>query len=184
MTLRRTLENLLFVSTLLVLTTVAQAQPPATAEAAPTDEPVESLEGEAAEEEESPGGIEEILLDDEAVLAGESNNYDPGDRRDPFLSPMRRQVNLPKGPRPEGKPGLLIEELALSGIFDTPEGRFAQVRGGPKDKSYLIQVGDQLYDGDVVDITETEVIFTQMVNDPAATKPFREVTKKIQEKKK
>lgn len=128
-------------------------------------------------------GIDQILEGDEEVLAGGGYTYDPGDRRDPFISPFRRQVELPRGPRPEGKAGLLIEELSLTGIFETPKGTLAQVRGGSKDKSYLIQSGDQLYDGDVVSVRLDEVVFKQQVNDPAAIKPFREVVKRLNEKK-
>ena len=39
--------------------------------------------------------------------------------------------------------------------------------------------GDQLYDGDVVRITQNEVVFKQIVNDPTVLKPFREVVKKL-----
>lgn len=126
--------------------------------------------------------IEQILEGDEQVFAGGGYTYDPGDRRDPFISPFRRRNLLPSGPRPEGKAGLLIEEISLTGIFETPEGLFAQVRGGPKDKAYLLQAGDQLYDGDVVDVTEEQVVFNQIDNSPTATKPFREVIRRLSEK--
>ncbi len=127
--------------------------------------------------------IDQILEEDDEVLAGGGYTYDPGDRRDPFVSPLLRQIQLPRGPRPEGKAGLLIEELSLTGIFETPDGVLAQVRGGTKDKSYLLQDGDQLYDGDVVSVQLDEVVFKQIVNDPAAIKPFREVVKRLNEKK-
>lgn len=144
------------------------------------DIPVEDL---APPLDEDLDEIDQILEEDEEVLAGGGYTYDPGDRRDPFISPFRRQVALPRGPRPEGKAGLLIEEISLTGIFETPEGVLAQVRGGSKDKSYLLQEGDQLYDGDVVSVRLGEVVFKQIVNDPAAIKPFREVVKRLNEKK-
>jgi hypothetical protein len=60
------------------------------------------------------------------------------------------------------------------------QGRtFAQVQASDKDKSYLIQEGDQLYDGEVVSIAPGEVTFKQVVNDPSVIKPFREVVKKL-----
>jgi hypothetical protein len=40
-------------------------------------------------------------------------------------------------------------------------------------------VGDQLYDGDVISISGKEAIFKQIVDDPTALKPFREVVKKL-----
>jgi hypothetical protein len=84
-----------------------------------------------------------------------------------------------KGPRPEGIPGLLIDEIDLTGIFKTKRGYSAQVLASNKEKSYLLHEGDQLYDGDVLSITENEVVFKQIVNDPTALKPFREVVKKL-----
>ena len=36
-----------------------------------------------------------------------------------------------------------------------------------------------LKDGDVIRITRHEVVFKQIVNDPTALKPFREVVKKL-----
>ena len=80
-------------------------------------------------------------------------------------------------PRPDGIPGLLIDEIKLTGIFRTSRGYVAQVAGPPK--SYLLKEGDQLYDGDVVAISKTEVVFKQVVTDPTASKPFREVVKSL-----
>lgn len=137
-------------------------------------------DGLALEEPEGREEIEDILEADEDIFAGGGYTYDRGDRRDPFRAlGGRNRVTLPTGPRPEGKAGLLIEELTLSGIFDLPEGIFAMVRGGSKDKSYMLEEGDRLYDGDVVSITPGEVVFKQIINDPAAIKPFREVVKRL-----
>jgi Tfp pilus assembly protein PilP len=55
----------------------------------------------------------------------------------------------------------------------------AQVQASNKDKSHLLRVGDQLFDGDVVRITENEILFKQIVSDPTALKPFREVSKRL-----
>jgi hypothetical protein len=74
---------------------------------------------------------------------------------------------------------MLIDELRLSGIFHTDAGWRAQVQSGNKQKSYLLKEGDQLYDGDVVAISQNEVVFRQIVQDPTALKPFREVVKKL-----
>ncbi|MCB1056187.1 MAG: hypothetical protein KDD11_11870 [Acidobacteria bacterium] len=144
----------------------------------------------AGDEQATAGGrdgiddIEDILEADDDIFAGGGYSYDAGDRRDPFRSLRQRNaVDLPRGPRPEGIPGLLIEEISLTGIFSTPEGTLAQVKGGGKDKSYLLREGDQLYDGDVVSISFEEVVFKQIINDPAAVKPFREVVKRLGGKK-
>lgn len=138
------------------------------------------LEGEGAQDDLEGPDIDEILAGDEAVLEGGGFTYDPGDRRDPFKSLLlARDNDEPQGPRPEGVPGLLIDEITVSGIFRTVDGWVAQVQASNQDKSYLITVDDQLYDGDVLSISRNEVVFKQIVQDPTALKPFREVPKKL-----
>jgi hypothetical protein len=126
------------------------------------------------------GNIDQILEGDEEVLSGNSFTYDPGNRRDPFksllIAPDRPEF---RGPRPEGVPGLLIDEIDLKGIFRTARGYVAQVSAANQKKSYLLKEGDQLYDGDVVSIGKSEVVFKQIVQDPTALKPFREVVKSL-----
>jgi hypothetical protein len=124
--------------------------------------------------------VDEILEGEEEVLSGSGFTYDPGNRRDPFKSllaaPDRPEF---RGPRPEGVPGLLIDEIDLTGIFRTSKGFVAQVVAANQKKSYLLKEGDQLYDGDVVSITKNEVVFKQIIQDPTALKPFREVVKSL-----
>lgn len=133
-----------------------------------------------AEGETETTSVDEILASEEEVLAGTAYSYDPGNRRDPFRSLLAAKNRVErKGPLPEGIPGLLIEELDLTGIFRTSRGFVAQVLASNKEKSYLIREGDELYDGDVVSITQNEVVFKQIVNDPTVIKPFREVVKKL-----
>jgi hypothetical protein len=82
------------------------------------------------------------------------------------------------GPRPEGVPGLLIDEIELKGIRRTTKGYVAEIRDGAR-RPYLLKAGDQLFDGDVVSIDSKEVVFKQVVADPTASKPFREVVKRL-----
>jgi Tfp pilus assembly protein PilP len=154
---------------------------PSAARQAPA--PPAATPAERAREQAQPTpteGIQQILEEEEEVLSGEGYTYDPGNRRDPFKSllagPERTQF---KGPRPEGIPGLLIDEIDLKGIFRTGRGYAAQVKAANQAKSYLIKEGDHLYDGDVVSIGKNEVVFKQTVQDPTALKPFREVVKKL-----
>jgi Tfp pilus assembly protein PilP len=146
-------------------------QEPAAKPAAPAQTPGSQVGGVA---------VEDILEADEAVLEGGGYSYDPGDRRDPFKSLLSGQeARADKGPRPPGIPGLLIDEISLAGVFKTSKGFVAQVQASNKEKSYLIRVGDQLFDGDVIQIGALEVVFKQIVSDPTALKPFREVTKRL-----
>jgi hypothetical protein len=145
------------------------------AEPPPETPPEESLTPTPGLEE-----IDEILAGEEEALAGGGDVYDAGDRRDPFKSLLvvTDQPAL-EGPRPEGIPGLLIDEVVLSGIFRTREGYIAQVQAADRQKSYLLKAGDQLFDGDVIAINRNEVVFRQNVQDPTALKPFREVVKAL-----
>jgi hypothetical protein len=150
------------------------ARPPAAAPASPGAPAIGSPTPDM-------GNIDQILEGDEEVLAGGSAfTYDPGNRRDPFksllIAPDRPEF---RGPRPEGVPGLLIDEVDLKGIFRTARGYVAQVNASNQKKSYLLKEGDQLYDGDVMSIGKNEVIFKQIVQDPTALKPFREIVKSL-----
>jgi hypothetical protein len=182
--MRFTKRAILIATTILVVclavswTAFAQGQKPAASPAAPpaaSSQPGSTDAGGA-----DLGNIDEILEGEEEVLSGSGFSYDPGNRRDPFKSllaaPDRPEI---RGPRPEGVPGLLIDEIDLTGIFRTSKGFVAQVVASNQKKSYLLKEGDQLYDGDVVSINKNEVVFKQVVQDPTALKPFREVVKNL-----
>jgi hypothetical protein len=160
--------------------TVARAQEPE-AETETTETPVEIEEGLGQPLPSEPTDIDEILQGDEALFGGtEGYTYDPGGRRDPFkslLAVVDQQER--RGPRPEGIPGLLIDEVRLIGILTTSKGTFAQVQAADKQLSYLLKEGDQLFDGEVVSIEGDEVVFRQIVQDPTAPKPFRERVKTL-----
>jgi hypothetical protein len=156
--------------------------------AQPPEEPAAEEAGASTSDEDRRelDAIDRMLLEDEDVLGGnEADSYDPGDRRDPFES-LLRVVDQPQilGPRPEGVPGLLVEEIEVTGVFVTARGPVAQVQSADKTMSHLLRKGDQLYDGDVLDIRfakddTAEVVFRQDVRDPTAPKPFREVVKQL-----
>ncbi len=125
--------------------------------------------------------IEEILRGDEEFFGTEGGYaYDAAGRRDPFAS-LLTVADRPRigGPRPEGVPGMLIDEIVLTGIMRTPSGFVAQVQAARNQKSFLIREGDQLFDGEVVAINKGEVVFKQIVQDPTAIKPFRERVKAL-----
>ena len=141
--------------------TVSMAQEwsvPDQAEATLDGQSDEIEEGEEMGESESGDlSFEEFLNDDE--IAAEGYAYDPGERRDPFKSLLAaRQGPLLRGPRPRGIPGLLIDEIDLTGIFFTVEGPVAQIVSTEQENSFLLREGDQLYDGDVVSISLAEVV--------------------------
>ncbi len=178
--MRRNLKPASLTVVLLVVAAAWAALAQGQGQQAPPAKPEEKPQEGAASPEGDLGNIDEILEGEEEVLSGGSFSYDPGNRRDPFKSllaaPDRPEF---RGPRPEGIPGLLIDEIDLTGIFRTSKGYVAQVVAANQKKSYLLKEGDQLYDGDVVSINKNEVVFKQIVQDPTALKPFREVVKSL-----
>ena len=157
------------------------AQQPASAQSQPQGGQPPAAEAPAQEPEVTPGpDIDQILEGEEEVLSGSGFTYDPGNRRDPFKSLLQEQQTREfRGPRPEGIPGLLIDEIDLTGVWRTSRGFVAQVVASNQKKTFLLKEGDQLYDGDVVSINKKEVVFKQIVQDPTALKPFREVVKSL-----
>jgi Tfp pilus assembly protein PilP len=119
--------------------------------------------------------LEEIL---EEPAATDTYRYDPQGRRDPFRSLIGPTPQLEPGQRPPGIPGFLIDEMKLQGIFKTRAGLTAMV-SGPDNKGYTIKVGDKVFDGEVVRITPTSVVFRQEVNDPTRIERYREVVKDL-----
>lgn len=102
--------------------------------------------------------------------------YEVGGRRDPFKSLLIRDER-PKDRAP-GLPGMLVDELALQGTIKTKSGWVAMMRGSDA-KSYLVKKGTTVFDGEVTDITASDVTFRQNVNDPTNPKPFRDVVKSL-----
>ena len=120
--------------------------------------------------------LQEIL---EEPSAPDSYHYDPQGRRDPFQSLIGPTPKLAPGQRPEGVPGLMIDEMKLQGIVRTKQQGLMAMVSGPDNKSYLIHVGDKALDGEVIRITPTTVVFRQEVNDPTRIERFREVVKDL-----
>jgi hypothetical protein len=159
---------------LLLLALLLAAPGPAAAQ-----QPGDEAPADDTGEERGVPDIDSILQGEEEILGGGGYTYDPGGRRDPFRSLLETRNVERRGPRPEGVPGLLIDEILITGLFDTPRGWVAQVRASDQGKSFLLREGDGLYDGEVVSIGRNEVVFRQVVQDPTALKPFQEVVKKL-----
>lgn len=119
--------------------------------------------------------LEEIL---EEPTTTDTYRYDPQGRRDPFRSLIGPAPTLEKGDRPEGPAGFLIDEMKLQGIIKTRQGLTAMVNG-PDNKGYRLQVGMKVFDGEVIRITESSLVFRQEVNDPTRIERFREVVKDL-----
>ena len=147
-------------------------------------EPAPPAEGEASplvDEEVDVSGIEQILRGEEEVMEGRIFSYDPAGRRDPFRSLLEGFEENEEGPakaRPPGLPGMMIEELKLEGIVETPSGILAFVLGRDN-VSYIIRPGTKLFNGEVGEIQPKKVVFRKDVNDPNRNKQYEEVVREI-----
>lgn len=119
--------------------------------------------------------LEEIL---EEPASTDTYRYDPQGRRDPFRSLIGPKPPLDPGQRPPGVAGFLIDEMKLQGVFQTRNGLHAMI-SGPDNKGYPLRVGDKVFDGEVVRITRSSVVFRQEVNDPTRIERYREVVKDL-----
>jgi Tfp pilus assembly protein PilP len=106
--------------------------------------------------------------------------YEPENRRDPFLSLVNRGSDarpaVARGSRPEGLPGILVDEVVVRGVLQTRGGWIAMV-GLPSGRTYTVRPGDRLMDGTVRSITAQAVVLMQEVNDPLSLEKQREVRK-------
>jgi Tfp pilus assembly protein PilP len=105
-------------------------------------------------------------------------SYEVRGRRDPFRSLLLRRQDDKDRNKPPGIAGMLVEELELQGTIRSKGSWIAMMRGGDN-RSYLVKKGTTVFDGEVIEITPTEIVFRQNVNDPTNPKPFRDVTKSL-----
>ena len=113
--------------------------------------------------------IDEILAGEEEVLEGDGLHLRSGHPPRSVQVAARGAGQLErKGRAARGHSRPADRRDRPHRHLQTASGFVAQVQASNKEKSYLIQEGDQLYDGDVVSIAPDEVVFKQIVNDPTA----------------
>ncbi|MEQ1896219.1 MAG: hypothetical protein ABL971_02390 [Vicinamibacterales bacterium] len=108
-------------------------------------------------------------------------SYDAGGRRDPFVS-LRRSGSDPSGrgnlPRPAGVAGLLVSEVALRGVMQSPAGFVGLLRGSDG-KTHVVRAGDRLFDGQVRSIASDALVLLQRSSDPLVVPKEFEVRKPL-----
>jgi Tfp pilus assembly protein PilP len=135
-------------STTATTTTSSTAAPAATTTApASTDS---SLDAASIQQ-----NLEGVL---EAPVSENEYHYDPQGRRDPFRSLIGSKDIAGRGS--QGIGGFLVEEIDLQGVVRTKQGLVGMVTG-PDNNGYLLRVGDRVFDGEVVRVTPTAVVFRQ-----------------------
>jgi Tfp pilus assembly protein PilP len=140
----------------------ARAQAPPATSTAPTPAPAPGAPGKVTEQDFTPSVY----------------TYEVAGRRDPFRSLLVRNPSDKDRVRPPGLAGVMVDELELQGTIKVKQGWVAMMRG-PDNKSHLVRKGTTLFDGEVIEVSATEVTFRQNVNDPTNPKPFREVVKAL-----
>jgi Tfp pilus assembly protein PilP len=91
--------------------------------------------------------------------------YLPRGRRDPFWDLLG---NAKAGKDAKGREaipgiaGLLIEEIELEGIIYIGGKYYASMRG-PDSRPYLVTIGENVYDGEVVKIDSHSVVFKKIL---------------------
>jgi Tfp pilus assembly protein PilP len=110
-------------------------------------------------------------------------DYDPENRRDPFVSLVRRGTDVERstpGTRGPGLGGLETSEVTLKGTVHSGDGYLAIVAGADN-RTYIVHVGDRLLDGTIRAITPTAMVIVQQVSDPLSLDKQREVRKTIRQ---
>lgn len=119
----------------------------------------------------------------EVPLEPKGFDYDPGGRRDPFVSLLRRGADASRsasGIRPAGLSGLEAAEVTLKGTLQGRDGYVAMLQGSDG-RTYIVRVGDRLFDGTIRSITQNALVIVQPVNDPLSLEKQRDVRKTIRQ---
>ena len=110
-------------------------------------------------------------------------SYDAGGRRDPFVSLLRSgsdMSGLSNSPRPAGIAGLLVSEVALRGVMQSPSG-FIGLLQGSDGKTHVVRAGDRLFDGQVRSIAADAMVLLQRSSDPLVVPKEFEVRKPLRQ---
>jgi hypothetical protein len=104
--------------------------------------------------------------------------YDPGGRRDPFVSLLgglkSKEPTAPKG-------ALTVSDAKIVAINKNKEGYIAIITGSDK-KARFMKAGDKLYDGEIISIDAERVVFRQDLTEDNPTAPglkSKEVIKRL-----
>ncbi len=168
MSARRLLAAIALPALLLAAPAPSRAQAPPATSAAPAP-------ATAAAAAPAPGAPGKVTEQD---FTPSVYTYEVAGRRDPFRSLLVRNPSDKDRVRPPGLAGVMVDELELQGTIKVKQGWVAMMRG-PDNKSHLVRKGTTLFDGEVIEVSATEVTFRQNVNDPTNPKPFREVVKAL-----
>ena len=139
---------------------------------------------EATSQQAAPNtaAVEQILAQQEQLMRGQRFSYEPGNRRDPFLSLFAERDDDRSRERLAGMQGMYIDEIDLNGIVEDPSGGDVAYFTGSDNKGYFMRVGDRVYDGAIIAIDPVRgaVTFRQEIDDPRRIKPYRDVVRSLE----
>ena len=118
-----------------------------------------------------------------APLEPRGFTFDAANRRDPFVSMVRRGEDVQKpglASRPAGLSGLETSEVTLKGTVAT-QGSWVGILLGADSKTYIVRPGDRLLDGTIRSITQDSLVVAQQVTDPLSLEKQREVRKALRQ---
>ena len=141
---------------------------------------VPDLEGMTAEEEEALRLVEQILREQQLIVSGRDFVYRAEGRRDPFRSLLvlrTLRADVP-GARPPGLPGFLVDEVEVIATAQY-QGRWHAMLVGLDDRTYFVEVGQEFYDGRLIEIDENQVVFEQEVEDAMGARSTRPLVKRL-----
>lgn len=104
--------------------------------------------------------------------------YDPGGRRDPFVSLL---TGIKSGKQGVPKGAITVEDAKVVGITRNKTG-FVAILVGTDNKARFMKVGDKLFDGEILNIEADKVTFRQDLKEDNPAAPglrSKEVVKRL-----
>jgi Tfp pilus assembly protein PilP len=99
--------------------------------------------------------------------------------RDPFISPIVKAMNGPGNGCTTGKRCLVIDQIKLKGVVESPNGMIAVVENAA-DRTYFLHENDPLFNGMVIHITNDSVVFRENILDSSGRSTgTRDVVKRV-----
>jgi hypothetical protein len=110
-------------------------------------------------------GPEDGLVERPALAIPPGYRYDPAGRRDPFVNPVPPPVVVETSPvlpelRPQGLPGVLLNEAQLMGVVTSSERAMnVVVIQVPGNRTFIARPGDEMFDVIISEIRPGSVVF-------------------------
>jgi type IV pilus assembly protein PilP len=153
-----------------------KASTPAAAKTAPPPAPVAPAAARNDVKNVAPASNEPAKSEKSEGTPSDSYAYDPGGRRDPFLTLLGPATQARSGVKIDSASAIAVNEVSVRGVLES-RGKLVAMVKGPDNKTYIVHQGDRLLDGAIKSITPQGLVIEQEVNDPLSVVKQREVRK-------